>query len=70
MVTRKSSARPVCPECGRVVDPKRAVPVTLAGSKLPEAKQVRYAVVGIYCCPDCAIVSWLRGFPSHRVFGR
>lgn len=62
-----SSARPVCPECGRVVDPKKARPITLAGSKLPEAKQVRYAVVGIYCGSDCALDSWLRGFPSHRV---
>jgi hypothetical protein len=62
MDTRRkiSEPRPVCPECARVVNPRDAV-------SFHRPKSLRERVLeGIYCCSDCVIEAWKRGYPAER----
>jgi len=52
--------RPVCPECESVVRPDSARPFGLA-------KSLRERVLeGVYCCSDCLLNAWKRGYPKGR----
>jgi hypothetical protein len=53
-------ARPQCPECGKDVDPKKAVP-------MGKAKKIEDSLLeGIYCCSDCLLDAWKRGYPRRK----
>lgn len=64
----RSRARPHCPECDAVVIPRQAQCITLNGSRLKDGLP-RRNLVGVYCCGECAIDAWFRGFPYYRIVG-
>jgi len=61
---RFDEARPRCPECGSIVDPKKAVPLYKLPDPLPEHIASRELLLGIYCNADHAIDAYERGWPS------
>lgn len=65
MVIRRKRAkpeepRPTCPECGKVVRPRGAVPFGRARDL------ARRVLEGIYCSSDCLLDAYKRGYPMDR----
>lgn len=63
--------RPTCPECGSVIDPRQCVTVNnrdespvgdLFDTQVFEVDKFS----GIYCCTDCVLDAFDRGYPEHR----
>jgi hypothetical protein len=60
MPRRTQEPRPTCPECAKVVDPKKAVPYGIA-------RTIRNQVLeGIYDTSDCILNAIKRGYPLDR----
>lgn len=56
----KPEARQRCPECGGVVDPRKARPFGFA-------KKIKHRILeGIYCSSDCLLDAFERGHPAAR----
>ena len=63
--------RPTCPECGAIIDPRHCVSVSNRDeSPMPDLFETGCFSVdkfsGIYCCADCVIEAFERGYPEHR----
>lgn len=64
--------RPTCPECGSVIDPRRFVTVSDYDTLASELHTVDTSVFdfdrlsGIYCCSDCVLDAFERGWPEYR----
>lgn len=58
-----NQARPCCPECGAIVDPKKCVVLhTLRGDESwIHSPDLLY---GVYCNSDHLLNAWLRGWAS------
>lgn len=66
MSPRASEPRPICPECGEVVDPKKArILSRLRGDErwisAPEL------LMGVYCQSDHLLDAYLRGYPGAAI---
>lgn len=57
--------RPVCPECGRVVDPRQA-----RSFDANPRSTLAQVCEGVYCGSDCLLDAYERGYPKDRTRGR
>lgn len=63
--------RPICPECGSVIDPRSCLVVTSRDEdpfplSFMEDDFGPDKFSGIYCCSDCVLEAFDRGYPEHR----
>lgn len=64
----RNEPRPVCPECGEVVDPTKAAPLGVwKPGKIPNWVTNPGVLLGIYCCPEHLQTAVERGWPFRRL---
>ena len=65
---KREPVRPVCAECGAILDPKKACSLPVA--KIP----VRWIgnwhlLAGLYCCADYLLDAYTRGYARGKIRG-